>query len=92
MTMVNRTAPDAAADLVFTEAELELRLLDALVNDKADHRDKTLATYLVKLARLGGYVARATILRPATWSFGEVSPRLTDIELGATMGTELLGN
>lgn len=52
--MTNRTAPDAAPELAFTE--LELRILDRLVNDKptAYARPCQLANYLIKLARLGG--------------------------------------
>jgi len=40
--------------------ELELWLLDELVKDKANqHPQRTLTAYLTKLARLGGYLARA---------------------------------
>lgn len=90
MTMINRTAPDVTANVVFTD--LELRLLDALVKDKAGHRDKTLATYLVKLARLGGYLARANDSPPGNMVMWRAISRLTDIELGATVVTKLVGN
>jgi hypothetical protein len=90
MTMINRAEPDAAADLAFTD--LELRLLDALVKDKAEDRDKTLATYLVKLARLGGYLARANDSPPGNMVMWRGLSRLTDIELGAIVGTKVVGN
>jgi hypothetical protein len=59
MTMINRATPDAVPDIAFTE--LELYLLDELVRDKAsaNRHSKPLSAYLTKLARLGGYLARA---------------------------------
>jgi hypothetical protein len=55
MTMLNRSAPGAEPGFVLTEHELEL--LDRLVPDKAlrPPRERTLALYLTKIARLGGY-------------------------------------
>jgi hypothetical protein len=59
LTMINRAIPNASPELAFTS--LELRLLDQLVNDKkgGKPRTKPLSAYLVKLTRLGGYLARA---------------------------------
>jgi hypothetical protein len=37
----------------------EIGLLDRLVNDKPRVKPKTLSHYLIKVARLGGYLARA---------------------------------
>jgi hypothetical protein len=37
----------------------EISVLDRLVNDKPKARQKTLSYYLIKIARLGGYLARA---------------------------------
>ena len=66
MTMMNRSAPDAPPERVFTK--LELRLLDALVKGKyTGPRTKILSAYLTKVARLGGYLARANDPPPATW-------------------------
>lgn len=55
----NCSHPDASPDLVFTS--LEFRLLDQLVKEKKhqNSRTKTLSLYLIRLARLGGYLARA---------------------------------
>jgi hypothetical protein len=55
MTMINRSQPEATRHTGFTN--LELHLLDTLIRDKADGdtRTKSLGTYLIKLARLGGY-------------------------------------
>ena len=58
MTMLNRSTPHAPATLALTAAEIGV--LDRLVNDKPAARQKTLSYYLIKIARLGGYLARAS--------------------------------
>ncbi|WP_247452512.1 MULTISPECIES: hypothetical protein [unclassified Bradyrhizobium] len=58
MTMLNRSAPDAPPTLALTATEIGV--LDRLVNDKPKARQKTLSHYLIKIARLGGYLARAS--------------------------------
>jgi hypothetical protein len=73
LTMMNRSIPDASPNLAFTS--LELLLLDKLVQDRNGYqsRAKPISTYLIKLARLGGYLARAHDPLPATWLSGEAS-------------------
>jgi hypothetical protein len=56
MTTLNCSAPDALT-LALTEAESAV--CDRLVNDKSQARRKTLSHYLTRIARLGGYLARA---------------------------------
>ena len=91
MTMINRTAPDISPQAAFTE--LELWLLDELVQGKADEKaQKNLTTYLTKLARLGGYLARAHDPPPGNTVIWRGLSRLTDIQLGAIIGTQLVGN
>ena len=91
MTMIGRTAPDAPPVLAFTE--LELYLLDALIRDKPDApHAKSIATYLTKLAQLGGYLARAHDPPPGNMVTWRGLSRLTDIELGAMIGAQLMGN
>ena len=60
MTMMQRAAPDAVAKLVFTNTEIAL--LDRLIPSKqsAPPNPRTFSSYLTKVARLGGYMARAT--------------------------------
>ena len=91
MTMINRSEPKASPDAAFTE--LELYLLDTLIADKAaEHqRKKSLNTYLVKLARLGGYLARTHDPPPGNKVIWRGLTRLTDIELGAIIGAQLVG-
>jgi Transposase DNA-binding len=89
MTMVNRTAPKALPAMVFTS--LELRLLDKLVKPSThEDRQQTLTTYLTKLAQLGGYLARAHDPPPGNKVMWRGLCRLTDIELGAIIGAQLV--
>lgn len=90
--MTNRTAPDAAPELVFTD--LELRILDRLVKDKpgADQGQHRLAHYLIKLARLGGYLARNSDPPPGNETLCRGLTHLVDIQLGVMLGGQLVGN
>ena len=91
ITMMNRTAPDAQPEVAFTQ--LELWLLDELVDDKPGKvPQRTLTTYLIKLAQLGGYLARANDSPPGNKVMWRGLTRLTDIELGAMIGAQLVGN
>jgi hypothetical protein len=91
LTMSNRIAPEAAPELVFTD--LELRILDRLVPDKpvAQPRPPALSHYLIKLARLGGYLARKSDPPPGNETLWRGLTRLIDIQLGVTIGAELCG-
>jgi len=92
MTMLNRSAPDAAPSLALTE--IEIALLDLLVKDKGPtpSRRKRLSCYLAKIARLGGYLARAKDPPPGNTVMWRGLSRLTDIGLGAVVGPEIVGN
>ena len=91
MTMLNRSVPHAQPTLALTEAEIGL--LDHLVKNKDKHlpRRKTLHHYLTKIARLGGYLARANDPPPGNMVMWRGLSRLTDIELGAMIGTRNCG-
>jgi hypothetical protein len=92
MTMINRSVQAATPKLAFTC--LELRLLDQLVKDKKHTRSRprSLSAYLTKLARLGGYLARANDAPPGNMVMWRGISRLTDIELGFMIGAQLVGN
>jgi hypothetical protein len=92
VTMLNRSSPDAEPELAVTDVEMQL--LDLLVPDKhsAMPEQPTLSRYLVKIARLGGYLARASDPPPGNLVMWRGLSRLTDIKLGATIGAELVGN
>jgi len=92
MTMLNRSSPDASPALALTEAEIGL--LDHLVKDKDQKplRRRRLSYYLIKIARLGGYLARANDPPPGNTVMWRGQSRLTDIALGAMVGVKLAGN
>lgn len=92
MTTLKRSAPTAPPDFALTA--VEIGLLDQLVKDK-DHpsrRRKSLSHYLIKIARLGGYLARANDPPPGNTVMWRGLSRLTDIELGTIIGTKIVGN
>jgi hypothetical protein len=62
------------------------------VNDKSQARRKTLAHYLTKIAKLGGYLARANDPPPGNTVVWRGLSRLTDIALGASIGADFVGN
>jgi len=92
MTMLNRSNPDASPAVALTAAEIGL--LDHLVKDRDQkpRRQRTLSHYLTKIARLGGYLARANDPPPGNTVMWRGLSRLTDIALGATVGVKLVGN
>jgi hypothetical protein len=92
MTMMNRVAPEASPLVALTP--LETRLLDELLRNDTNKRcgRRTLSVYLTKIARLGGYLARAKDPPPGNTVMWRGLSRLTDIELGFIVGARLVGN
>jgi hypothetical protein len=88
--MLNRSTPDARPTLALTATEIAV--LDRLVNDKPKARRKTLSSYLTKIARLGGYLARTNDPPPGNMVMWRGLSRLTDIALGVMVGAEIVGN
>jgi hypothetical protein len=85
------TNPHAPPNLALTATET--CLLDHLVRDKGKPSDrKSISRYIVKIARLGGYLARASDPPPGNIVMWRGLSRLTDIELGALAGAKLVGN
>jgi hypothetical protein len=85
MTMLNRSARNVTPRLAFTE--VEIALLDRLVPDKGQPPPgpKALSSYLIKLARLGGYLARTRDPPPGNTVMWRGLSRLSDIALGASL-------
>lgn len=83
MTMLNRAAPDASPDLALTASEI--RLLDNILPDQKPTPSQKLSHYLTKIARLGGYLARATDPPPGNTVMWRGLSRLKDIEFGANI-------
>ena len=90
MTMLNRSNPNGPPSLMLTK--IELALLDQAVPDNAPPLHKTLTYYLNKIARLGGYLARASDPPPGNMVMWRGMTRLTDIRFGAMIGAGLVGN
>jgi hypothetical protein len=91
MTMINRSDSTAPPALALTD--IEIRLLDHLVRDQTNTPPPgTISRYLIKIARLGGYLARASDPPPGNKLMWKGFTRLTDIVLGATAGAEIVGN
>jgi hypothetical protein len=91
ITMLNRTTPVASPEEAFTE--LDQYLLDELVPTKpGSYSTAAIAHYTVKLACLGGYLARAHDPPPGNTVIWRGLSRLTDIELGIMIGAQLVGN
>jgi Transposase DNA-binding len=91
LTMMNRSVPDASPTLAFTA--LEISLLDHLAEAKGQRlRRVSVSAYLLQLARLGGYLARAGDSPPGNKVIWKGLSRLTDMEFGFLVGAKLVGN
>ncbi len=84
--MMNRVAPATSPLVALTDVETQL--LDTLLPERPKRHKATLSTYLIKIARLGGYLARANDSPPGNMVMWRGLSRLTDIELGFLMGVE----
>jgi hypothetical protein len=84
--MLGRVDPDAPPDLALTQSEIDL--LDKLVADKSEKRPaiKTISHYLIKIARLGGYLARANDGPPGNKVIWRGLSRLFSIECPIASG------
>jgi hypothetical protein len=82
LTLLSRTSPEATPTVALTEAEI--KVLDHLVSDGGNRKTRpgTLIFYLTKLARLGGYLARASDPPPGNTVVWRGLMRLTDIRIG----------
>ena len=85
LTMMARAAPDASPTIALTP--LEITILDRVVSNSGNRgaKQNTLRFYLTKLARLGGYLARASDPPPGNTVVWRGLRRLADIHLGAEM-------
>lgn len=89
MTMLNRSNSAMPAGTVFSD--VERRLLEHLVPDRGkSHTKKSLSVYITKIARLGGYLARANDPPPGNTVMWRGLSRLIDIELGFNLA--VVGN
>ena len=79
MTMINSVCQDALPKLPLTE--MEIGILDLLVKNLRSP-EKNLSHYIIKIARLGGYLARASDQPPGNLVMWRGLNRLADIAFG----------
>jgi hypothetical protein len=89
LTMTNRVTPDAPAESALTRTEIDI--LDR-VAEQAPAAKRTVSHYLVAIARLGGYLARTKDPPPGNTVVWRGLTRLTDIQLGFELHSQLVGN
>ncbi len=87
--MLNRAAPDASPRLALTEGEV--CLLDRMAGRPSNRSPPTLSSYLTRIARLGGYLARASDPPPGNTVMWRGWSRLMDIKLGAAIAGATYG-
>ena len=80
LTMMNRAAPDAPPEVAFTAAEVAV--LDRIAGAAPPASRRTIAHYLLEVAKLGGYLARAKDPPPGNLVIWRGLARLTDMLLG----------
>jgi len=88
MTMVQRTDSEITASAAITAQEQTV--LDKLFGKPEKPDD--LSTYLIRIARLGGYLARASDPPPGNTVMWRGVSRLTDIHLGFLLAKGDVGN
>ena len=88
VTMSARAKPDAPPETVLTASEIAaLDRIDA-VRSKSRFRNRTLAEYLLQIAMLGGYLARAHDPPPGNMVVWRGLTRLHDLAIGIAIGTD----
>jgi hypothetical protein len=90
LTMLSRSAPQATAELAFTPTEIEL--LERVVHDTPRNAQAPpLQRNVIRLAQLGGYLARANDPPPGNTVMWRGMRRLTDIQLGYELALKRSG-
>jgi hypothetical protein len=87
LCMTNRVSPDLPARLVFTDTEI--KILEHAVPMKNGSRRKTVGSFLIRLARIGGYLDRTGDPPPGNMVLWRGMARLTDIPLGFSMARNM---
>ena len=91
MTMISRSDPDAPPEVALTPTEIQL--LDHLMVGKNKSKEtENLSSYVIKIAMLGGYLARNNDPPPGNLVIWRGLNRLADIALGAEIKGKLVGN
>ncbi len=83
LCIINRVSPDLPARLVFTDTEI--KILEHVVRMKDGSPRRTVGSFLIRLAKLGGYLDRTGDLPPGNMVLWHGMARLTDIHLGFSL-------
>lgn len=83
LTMTSRETPDAPPEVAFTPSEIAV--LDRVVGGPLDTAKRTVSHYLVAVAKLCGYLSRASDPPPGNLVVWRGLTRLADILLGAEL-------
>lgn len=86
MTMMNRCCTNASPKIALSD--IEISILDQVMHGQ----ENTLSGYLIKIAKLGGYLARASDSPPGNLVMWRGLARLVDIQLGFNLAIKLVGN
>lgn len=86
MTMLNRVSPESPPQIALNRLEIDLlnRVIKATLTSIL--KEKHLSYYLIKIAKLGGYLARKHDPPPGNIVMWRGLSRLIDIELGFLIG------
>jgi len=91
MTMLKRCEQAIPVEVALTEKEI--KILDCLEKTKSfQPKNKTVSDYLVKISKLGGYLARTSDPEPGNIVIWRGLRRLTDIQLGFELASRDVGN
>lgn len=89
MTMINRESGSLPAKVALTSTEI--KTLDQLKPSKSSSKQE-LSDYIIKIAKLGGYIGRALDPPPGNKVIWKGMERLADILIGVEVGMKLVGN
>lgn len=89
MTMINRESESLSAKVALTPTEI--KTLDQLKPSKSKAKP-ILSDYIIKIAKLGGYIGRASDPPPGNKVIWKGMERLADILIGVELGVKLVGN
>jgi hypothetical protein len=89
LTMASRATPEAPPEVALTKGEIEI--LDRL-NATEPSANPAVSDYLVAVAKLGGYLARAKDPPPGNMVVWRGLTRLMDIHLGFELRRRVVGN
>jgi len=92
LTMLHRAEPDLPPAIALDKTEI--CLLDELVKTKSGkpQAKATVSDYIIKIARLGGYLNRASDPPPGNMVVWRGMSKLNDIHLGFSLAAKLVGN